>query len=45
MGRLEFDPSWVVVRVLMLLPLARLTGPAGPVLRQTVLGSRLREDD
>jgi len=24
MGRFEFDPSWVVIRVLMLLPLARL---------------------
>jgi stearoyl-CoA desaturase (Delta-9 desaturase) len=26
MGRLEFDPSWVVIRVLMLLRLARLVG-------------------
>jgi hypothetical protein len=26
MGRFEFDPSWVVIRVLMLLRLARLVG-------------------
>jgi fatty-acid desaturase len=26
MGRLEFDPSWVVIRVLMVLRLARVVG-------------------
>ena len=26
MGRFEFDPSWVVIRVLMLLRLARVVG-------------------
>jgi fatty-acid desaturase len=26
MGRFEFDPSWLVIRVLMLLRLARLVG-------------------
>jgi hypothetical protein len=37
MGRFEFDPSWVVIRVLMLLRLARLVGDTEKVRRVALL--------